>query len=253
MVQRRFFSIAAISGALALAAVAPAQAWTWNWNSEQVRGSGEVVSEQRDLGSFDAVSMSGGFVVTVRQSRNPKVEVRTDRNLQSLLETRVVESGKGRTLEIAPKKGYNISGSVRPQIFVDLPELRAVTVGGSGDIKVEAMKGGRVDASVGGSGDIKFAQLEAEQLVLSVAGSGDISASGSAQVLKLSVAGSGDVHAREMQADEVKASIAGSGSAQVNARKTLNISIAGSGDIGYVGNPQVSSSVAGSGRIKKLD
>lgn len=248
MLNRRFFAVAACS----LLMTSGAHAWSWGWGSETVNGSGEVVSELRELPSFDAISLAGGFQVIVRQNPSSRVEVRTDKNLQPLLETRIVEGGKGRTLEIAPKKGSNLNGSVRPQIIIDMAQLRALAIGGSGDIKVETMKTASVDANIGGSGDINFVNIESESLAFSIAGSGDIKAGGTTQTLRLSVAGSGDVRARGLQAEEVKASIAGSGSAEVFARKTLNVSIAGSGDVAYLGAPELKLSVAGNGKVKKL-
>lgn len=249
MLNRRFFAVAACSFLMA----SGAHAWSWGWGSETVNGSGEVVSEVRELPSFDAISLAGGFQVIVRQNPSSRVEVRTDKNLQPLLETRIVDGSKGRTLEIAPKKGSSLNGSVRPQIIIDMAQLRAIAIGGSGNIKVEAMKTPSVDASIGGSGDISFVNIESESLAFSVAGSGDIKASGTTQVLRLSVAGSGDIRARSLQAEEVKVSIAGSGNTEVFARKTLNVSIAGSGDVAYLGAPELKLSVAGNGKVKKLN
>jgi len=251
MLQRRLFAISALS-ALSLFAATSSHAWSWG-NSERIKGTGDVSSETRDLGSFDSISLSGGFKVLVRQGAQSRVEVKTDRNLHSYIETRVVDGKKGRTLEIAPKRGYEVQGSVRPEIVLDMAQLRSIAVGGSGDVRVEAMKSPDVDASIAGSGDVLFVDLSSDRLGLKVAGSGTVTAHGRASNLSLSIAGSGDVRARGLLADDVKASIAGSGDAEVNASKTLKISIAGSGDIAYLGSPEVSTSVAGSGRVRRLN
>jgi hypothetical protein len=236
-----------------LAAAGSVQAWSWTLGSgEKVKGSGEIVSESRDLGGFDGISLAGGFKVLVRQGTTPKLELKADRNLLALIETRVVEGSKGRTLEIAPKRGYNLSPSATPQITLEMAQLRAISIGGSGEVRVEAMKTPGVDASIAGSGDIRFVDLNSESLALKVAGSGDVVAAGRTGSLTVSVAGSGDVRTKELTADEVKVNIAGSGDVEVYAAKTLKVSIAGSGGVGYLGAPQISSSVAGSGSIKKL-
>lgn len=250
MTHRRLFVLAATS----LLFAHSAQAWSWGWGSgERITGSGDVVSEVRDAGSFDAVSLTGGFNVLIRQGSSGKVEVKADKNLLAYLETKVVEGGKGRTLEIGPKKGYNLAGSVNPSITLDMPALRAVAVSGSGSIKVEAMKTGAVDASIAGSGDIHLNALDAERLGMKVSGSGDIVASGRAATASVSIAGSGDVKAAGLAADEVKVSIAGSGDAQVQATKKLHVSIAGSGDVKYAGSPEITSSIAGSGKVRRLN
>lgn len=245
--SRRLFALGIVAAAFA----SPAQAWSWN-NSERISGNGDIATEARDTGAFDGVATAGSFNVIVRQGQGNKVEVKADRNLLPYIETRVTDGGKGRTLQIEPKKGFNIQSSTTPTITVEMPSLRAVSVAGSGTVKVEAMKTGGVDASIAGSGDIRFANLDAERLGMKVSGSGDIAAAGRCGSASVTIAGSGDVKAAELAAEDVKVSIAGSGDAQVNASKRLNVSIAGSGDVKYVGSPEISSSIAGSGKVRRL-
>ena len=247
--NRRFFALAATSFVIA----SSAQAWSWSFGSgERVNGSGEIASETRDVGSFDAVALSGGFKVIVRQNSKTSLELKADKNLLALIETKVVEGSKGRTLEISPKRGVNLAATVTPVITLDMAQLRALSIAGSGDVRVEAMKTASVDASIAGSGGIHFTDLDSDRLGVKVVGSGDITATGRVDKLDVSVAGSGDVKLRGLAAQDVKVSITGSGDAQVQALKTLKVSVSGSGDVGYVGSPEISMSVAGSGKVRKL-
>lgn len=246
---RRLFALGLVSAAVLSG---PAHAWSWN-KGERVTGNGDVGTEARDTGAFDAVALSGGFTVVIRQGQTHKVEVKADRNLLPYIETRVVEGSRGRTLEISPKKGVSISSSSNPSFILEMPTLRAVAVAGSGMVKVEAMKTGGVDAAIAGSGDIRFVNLDAERLGMKVAGSGNIAAAGRSGSASVSISGSGDVRAAELAAEEVKVSIAGSGDAQVQATRKLNVSIAGSGDVKYAGSPEISSSIAGSGKVRRLN
>ena len=252
--QRRLFLASIAIAATAMIANTAQAGWDWNWGGgERVKGSGEIASETRDPGAFDGVSMTGGFKVLIRQASASKVEIKTDKNLLPYIETKVVEGSHGRTLEVGVKKGYSISATNTPQLVLDMPQLRLVSIASSGDIKVEPMKTGAVEVSISGSGDLKFDQLQSERLSLSVSGSGDVAGSGKTGLLKVSVAGSGDVKLRAMEAEEAKVSIAGSGDAEVNARKKLDVSVAGSGDVAYVGSPEISTSIAGNGKVKKLN
>lgn len=248
--NRRHFAF----GLATLAAVLAVPAGAWSWNSgERVQGNGDIAAEARDPGAFDGVSTVSGFNIVIRQGSSNKVEVKADRNLLPYIETRVVDGSKGRTLEIQPKKGYNLQTSTTPSFSIEMPALRAVSVAGSGTIKVEAMKTAGVDAAIAGSGDIRFTSLDAERLGMKVSGSGNIIAAGRCGNANVSIAGSGDVKAAELAAEEVKVSIAGSGDALVQATRRLNVSIAGSGDVKYVGSPEISSSIAGSGKVRRLE
>lgn len=250
--SRRLFVRIGALGLVAASLCGAAHAWSWS-SGERVTGNGDIATEARDTGAFDSVALSGGFTVVIRQGSGNKVEVKADRNLLPYIETRVVDGGKGRTLQIAPRKNTDLSTSTNPSFVIEMPALRAVSVAGSGKIKVEAMKTGGVDADIAGSGDIRFAQLDAERLGMRVSGSGDIVAAGRCANAMVSIAGSGNVRAAELAADEVKVSIAGSGDAQVNATKKLNVSIAGSGDVKYAGSPEITSSIAGSGKVRRMN
>ncbi|SEL50215.1 Putative auto-transporter adhesin, head GIN domain [Roseateles sp. YR242] len=249
-ITRRFFAITV----LGLAAAGSAQAWSWSFGgSQHVEGGGDITTDRRDLGAFDAVALASSFKVVVRQGSADKVEIRTDSNLHPYLEIRVVESSKGRTLEIGARRGFQLSSRTTPTITLEMRQLRGVSINGSGEIRVEAMKTtGSVDASIAGSGDIRFNGLEAERIGLRVSGSGDIVANGKATTLTVNVAGSGDVKARELVVEDAKVSIAGSGDVSVQARKRLDVNIVGSGDVGYLGNPEISMSNAGSGSVRRL-
>ncbi|MFG6469215.1 head GIN domain-containing protein [Roseateles sp. BYS87W] len=248
---RRSWALVAGMGLAAAVASGPSGAWSWS-SGERVEGNGDITAEARDLRGFDAVSMAGGFQVVVRQGAATKVEVKADRNLLPYLETRVVEGSNGRTLQIEPRKGVQFRTGTTPVITLEMPSLRAVAVAGSGSIRVESMKTGRVDAAIAGSGDIRFTQLEAERLAMKISGSGDIVASGRATTAAVTIAGSGDVKAAELRADEVKVNIAGSGDAQVHATQRLSVSIAGSGDVRYAGDPEINSSITGGGKVRRI-
>ncbi|MCH7343054.1 DUF2807 domain-containing protein [Pelomonas sp. CA6] len=239
---------------LGLAVVAgSAQAWSFSYGGhERVEGSGDVIAEVRELGSFDAIALAGSFNVQVRQGSSDKVEVRADRNLLPYIETRVSEGGRGRSLEIGTRKGYRLSASQAPQIIIEMRQLRAAVVAGSGTIQVDAVKTGSLDLSVAGSGNLRFRDLAADKLSVAVHGSGDLSLTGKATTLAVAVAGSGKVNARDLRCDEARVSVAGSGDVDVNAARLLKVSIAGSGDVSYVGDPELSVSTAGSGKVRRL-
>ncbi|TDP62238.1 head GIN domain-containing protein [Roseateles toxinivorans] len=223
------------------------------WGNETVRGSGNVVTQTRAITGFDAISTRGGIDVLVRQSGKESVEVQTDDNLQSVLETQVVSGAKGRTLEISFKKGYSVSNHSKTLVTVDVIQLRALSIAGSGDVRAESINSPQLNLAIAGAGDMRLGKLSCDEIKISVAGSGDVVASGKTQKLSISIAGSGDVKTEGLAADDVSVSIAGSGDAVVAAKQNLTVKVAGSGDVKYVGNPaNIKSSIMGSGSVNKL-
>ena len=229
-----------------------------------VQGSGNSATEMRTLDAFDAVALSGAMDLVVRQGAQQSVQVQADDNLLPLLET-LVESGRnGNTLKVRWKReggmgswgGWGGSSNyiqtrTKVLITVVVPKLSAVSVAGSGDVRVESFSTPSLQLSLAGSGDARLDGLTTDELAVRVSGSGDVTGKGTAAKVKISIAGSGDVRLSDMRADDVSVSIAGSGDAAVNAQKSLSVSIAGSGDVSYTGDAQVKSSVAGSGSVRR--
>ena len=212
---------------------------------------GPTVARNYPVGNFDQVEVGGPFNVQVSTGANPSVSARGP---QKMLEHMVVEV-KGGKLVIRQdrqdglfRSGWHFRGTV--DVTVTVPKLRGASIAGSGDMKVNEVKGDEFDGSVAGSGGLDVAKLDVQTLKLSVAGSGAARAlAGRAQSAELDIAGSGDIDAKGVQAQTADVSIAGSGNIAVNASGTASVSIMGSGDVDVSGGAKCSVSKAGSGNV----
>lgn len=215
-------------------------------------GSGTVATEVRPASDFDAIAASASIDVVVRQAAKEAVTVEAEDNILPLVETVVEAAGSGRRLVIRFKRGESISTRKPVKVTVDVVRLGAVSMAGSGDLDVQALKTPALKVSLAGSSDARFAGLATEAFELSISGSSDVVAAGNARRVSLSIAGSGDAKMGKLMADDVSISIAGSGDAEVHADRSLEVSAAGSGDVVWSGNAtQVKSRIAGSGSVTK--
>lgn len=210
-----------------------------------------VSTETRTPGEFSAIAVEGSIGVVVNQGATRSLQIQADADTLPLIET-VVESGRhGATLQIRFKRGTSRTQRGSVDVKVTTPELLALAVAGSGNVRIESFTTPSLKLSLAGSSNATLAGLSTADLGVSLAGSSDLRGDGRANRLTISVAGSGDVRLADLQSDEVAIKVAGSGDVAVNAQRTLKVSIAGSGDVRYVGDPAVQSSVAGSGSIRK--
>ncbi|MES3003923.1 MAG: head GIN domain-containing protein [Pseudomonadota bacterium] len=239
------FALVAVLACVSALAAGPA--WLTGW--ETVKGAGAVKKEERVLGHFTGVAVSLPAQVEVRIGNVEGVTVETDENLLALVQTRI-ENG---SLEIrAVRDRLEIKPSVL-KIVVRAKEIEELSVGGSGSITADALKGKNLELNVGGSGSIEVKSAESQNVSASMGGSGRVKVGGGAtRKLEIAIGGSGDVQAGQLKADDVDVSIGGSGDVTVWAREKLNVSVAGSGDINYWGDPKVRSSIVGSGGAKRL-
>ena len=92
--------------------------------------------------------------------------------------------------------------------------------------------------SINGSGDVRLQQIESQECQASISGSGNINLNGKAIQASYSIAGSGNIQAADLQAENTDASISGSGNISCYASQKLVARVKGNGDMAYKGDPQ---------------
>ncbi len=224
-----------------------AQSW---WNSKKVKGNGNLITEKRNVGSFDEVSLSGSFDVILVSGKEGKITLEGEENILPYIITEV----KNGTLKIKVKRNTNIKTRRKLTVTVPFEDIDGVALGGSGSIIAKnTIKGNNVSFSVGGSGSIK-APVNAKKIKASIGGSGNIDLKGNGKELKCSIAGSGNVRAYNLDVNTLSVSVAGSGDVEATVSERIKASIAGSGSVYYKGDAKyIDTNSVGSGDVVKRD
>lgn len=194
-----------------------------------IQGSGNKVTDIRALDTFSKIRLQSSADVVVEISDEQSVEVDLDDNLVEVITTEV----SGDTLSIGASESYSSRTGVLVRIKV--ATLEAVSITGSGEVKVNGLSGDEFSATV--------------------TGSGDVIAVGTANSVTAKVTGSGDVDCSNLEAETAQAQVTGSGDVSVSASKSITAKVLGSGDVicsGHSGsNPTIDSSVTGSGDVTR--
>ena len=213
----------------------------------RIKGSGNIINEIRNVGSFDKVAVSGSFDVFLVEGNEGKLDIKIEDNLLAYLVTEV-DNGK---LKIKWKKGTSINTRKAVIITVYYKGIEAVSLSGSGDIiGKDLLKSNNFKVTVAGSGDIKL-NVKTNEIDAAISGSGDIDLEGSSESFTAAIAGSGDIDAVNLKTDKAALRISGSGGITITVINELNAKISGSGDIKYKGNPKIEDiKVSGSGDVR---
>ncbi len=238
--------------AVAAAALIAVAAATPACSQNRAENGGATISRNYPVGGFRQIEVAGPYDVEVRTGSNPSVSAQGS---EKLLERTVVEV-KGDKLLIRTERnkgwfrmGWSSKGKAR--FVVTVPELGGAAIAGSGDIRVDRVKGQSFDGSIAGSGGLNIGAVEVGTLRLSIAGSGDArTGAGRAQNAEYEIAGSGGVEAGGVSTQALKVSIAGSGNVRANATQTADVDIVGSGDVVVTGGAKCNVSKAGSGDVR---
>jgi hypothetical protein len=212
-----------------------------------VKGSGNLVTEERSLSGFNQISLKGTGKVTLAKGENNNFKIRTDDNVIPLIET-VVRNGK---LEISHSK-WNLRPTTL-DYFITVKDLRGVSIAGSGDINgKDRFESDDFYTDVSGSGNILL-DLKVDQLDSNISGSGSIQLSGKAHTYDASITGSGKISAFDMEVQNASITITGSGDCRVNVSKKMRAKITGSGDVRYKGHPRIIKKITGSGSVNGVN
>lgn len=192
-------------------------------------GNGKIISQTREVKTFDKVKVSGGLNVLAATGRTQKVTVTTDSNLMADIETNV----KDKTLYIQPKNTMNLRGSKTPVVTIRSKVLKEIDT--SGAVKLHVTN------------------LMADEFKVKSSGSSDIFLRGEVSNLDIHTSGSANVNSVQLSAKDVDVKISGAGNVKVNAKEKLDVKISGSGKIEYSGDPEIEQKISGSGKILKID
>ncbi|MGB7860355.1 MAG: head GIN domain-containing protein [Acidimicrobiia bacterium] len=208
-----------------------------------IRGSGDLVSETRDVSGFTEIVLDTSGTVTVEVTGTESLVIEADDNIISVL-TSVVEGG---ALVLSADGRFSTSSHIKYTVTV--ATLEGVSIGGSGDIGGSGIEGDALTADISGSGMISFTGVDVARVESSISGSGAIELSGRTGDLAVSIEGSGNFDGENLTADQATVDIGGSGSVVVNATDSLQVELAGSGNVEYLGEPVVSSDISGNGKV----
>jgi hypothetical protein len=209
------------------------------------KGSGDIIKEDREMGSFDKIELKTYGNIYLKQGDTHALRIETDDNLIDLVKTEV----KNNTLIIYADKNI-CPEKLRFDIIVK--DVKVIKISGSGNIKcINDLKVNDLSIDILGSGEIRIPYIEANNIDIEVTGSGDIAIEGQADRIITEINGSGDVKCLGLIVNEAEVEINGSGDFSIEAVERLFVEINGSGDIMYKGDPIINKEILGSGNIIK--
>lgn len=229
-----------IAAALAAGCVQPA-----------IEGSGNVVTEARDVSGFNAVSLGGEGVLTITVGEKEALTVTADDNLLEYIETKV-EDGR---LSIGWKREAwrtNFRSSTPIKYDLTVVELGALAVSGSASVRAEALTAEDFNIAVSGSADIEIRNLETGTFSVAISGCGDVLVAGEADAVAIAISGSGVYRGGDLMSRSASCAISGSGDVTVWAEEALEVGVSGSGAVAYYGEPSVRQEISGSGSVRAL-
>lgn len=244
----KLFLIILVIATVTTACVVPFQ-------SRQVKGSGEIVVEDRKVSGFDKILVEGVGRLILTQGDSESLSIETDDNLMEYIRTEVV----GDTLKIGFEDDVVLSSNVggigldptEGFIFrISVIDLQGIAISGAADIEMEKIKTDQLDIDLSGAGLVSIDDLDASTLNVHISGAGDVKIVGRVVSQVVMLSGLGRYQAFNLESQDAAVTISGAGGANVWVIDSLKVSISGAGDVQYYGNPSVNRNISGVGKIQ---
>ena len=226
-----------------------------------IDGNNQVVSETRQVVSFNKVENEGTFNVYIKHDSVFSATVVAESNLIPHIRTIV----NGNTLIIDTRE--NLNNNQPMSVYVTTPIIQGATLSGSGTIMLDSLDTDFLDVVLSGSGKISgYATTNQLNTLISgsgnitlesytnsnntnISGSGNIDLTGESSSGSLTISGSGHISSYNYTQSDCIAKISGSGDMYLNVTDYLDVNISGSGSVYYIGNPTITVKITGSGQV----
>lgn len=183
----------------------------------RIKGSGNVITKEANVTSFDQLDVQGVFSVLLIQGSKEAVKIEADDNLQPLFEVK----NEGSKLVISMKKDMNYDSKSKIKVYVTFKKLKSMELKTVGDISSSDnlnFDDLKISNKSVGSIDLK---MTAQNLDIDNKSVGNVRLNGKAENAVIRNKGVGSVQAASFIVQKMDIDNSGIGSAEVNAAKEL--------------------------------
>ncbi|MDP4260955.1 MAG: head GIN domain-containing protein [Bacteroidota bacterium] len=220
------------------------------FRGEHMRGTGNVITQTRDVSHFTGVDVSSAIDLYLKQDSAFAAKVVTDDNLQQYIQIRE-ENG---ILYIQQRDNTSLDPSGKIKVYISAPLFTSMRASGACNITSENRLSSNENISIDLSG-ASDARLDIKALKISAGLSGacTLALKGEAKELSVDGSGSSNIKCFDLMTEQTKIDISGACDAEVFASVKLDIEASGSSDVKYRGNAAVSQNISGAGSVKRVD
>ncbi len=215
-----------------------------------VTGSGEVITEMRDVSGYDRVDVCCGMVLLLTQGDRESLKIEADDNFMEEILTTVENGTLNIKYRITSNVSYRPSQPVR--LYLSVVDIRKVTISGGGELKNESLNSDRFELDLSGGSSAVLGSLTADEVSLHVSGGGDIDAESiQTEAISINMSGGSDADITALAADTLTIENSGGGRAGIAGSITegnINLSGASSFDGEGLTSKEMTFSSSGGGR-----
>ncbi|HVW97310.1 MAG TPA: head GIN domain-containing protein [Mucilaginibacter sp.] len=198
-----------------------------------VNGSGNQITQDRKIGSFNKIDVAESFKVVIREDNSNTISIKADDNLLKYIKTTVSDG----TLHIYTKKNMCNSGEMIVKVPVQM--LKSIKASDAAEVISEG-KINAQDISIRLSDGSRISlELTASHVSMHGSDASVLNLSGQASTSEVQLSDGSSIHAKDFVSGTVSVRASDGSYAELNVLTTLNARGSDGSVIKYYGNPSV--------------
>ncbi|MHA2429081.1 MAG: GIN domain-containing protein [Candidatus Hermodarchaeia archaeon] len=179
-----------------------------------ITGSGDVVTEIRDVSGFDSVDVCCGMVLILTQGESESLEIEADDNFMEEILTTVENAVLNVHYRTISNVNYRPSKPVR--LYLSAVDVSKISISGGGELKNESLNSDRFELDISGGGSAQMGTLAVDDVSLHVSGGGEIDADTiQAEMIRIHMSGGGITDIKALKADTLTLESSGGGRTEI--------------------------------------
>jgi len=216
-----------------------------------VRGSGNVITEERSVSGFEYIDFNGAGEIFIEQGSEEKLVIEAEDNILPKITNKVENSVL--TLGLDTKITDEQVIPTKKMVYrLTVITLSGLNINGAATLNVKQLFAGDFKFNVNGTGNATFEDFQAEKLAVEIDGGANVTFKGLVSQQIVVINGAGGYNAGDLQTGNTSITFNGAGKSTVWALDDLTIAINGAGSVEYYGDPHVTQSITGLGSVKPL-
>jgi hypothetical protein len=211
-----------------------------------VRGSGRIISEERQVSGFSSVSVGGGMQLRVIQGADFSCVVEAEDNLLPYILTEVEQNRL--IISFESGRSYRTGNPIR--ITVSLPEVDGLTASGGSRIRAEELEGAELLLAASGGSRVTIRQLGYQRLEANLSGGSQAELAGQVEAMTATMSGGGQYRAEDLRTVTASVAASGGGEVRVWVEESLQADLSGGSRMDYYGSPLLTQNTSGGSTVR---
>ena len=184
-----------------------------------ITGSGNVITESRDVSGFDSVSHTGIGRVIITQGDEESLTIEADDNLLEHITSEV----KNGTLELGFTENVRFDPTPSITFTVGVKNINELNSTGTGSIEIDKLGADNLRILKTGTGRFSIDTLTATDLVVDADGTGNIELAGTVVKQEIDLRGTGGYDAPDLESQTASVQVTGTGSVIIWVLDSLDV------------------------------